>query len=512
MLSELNKPMAPIAGYLNLLPIELLEKVLSYCGAQQLGALETTCTYFIQSQLTNRAALARLQLIARAKGLQPDTEKGETWTRLLHFVASQSAAAAQGTAVALGSFHTTALLIPEGETEHSLHAFGRGFHGQLGNGKFVDCPEPTSVAEARRAVNQEKGHPAVVTCGSSHSGLISRRGELFTWGLASSGELGHGGWTPIEVQIPRQVVCLERTRIVSVAAGANHTLAISERGELWSCGRGRHGQLGLGHFHDEGVLLRIDRLIGQRIVSAAAGKAHSLALASDGSLWTWGDGRHGQLGHEQLAQFMALHNNPPVAVPVPQKVKSLLPDKLKPFDRVTAVAAGAHHSMALTVGGKLLAFGANKYGALGLGDKDRRLVPTEVPLADSSGSRSKVRAVQVQCGQQHSLALVQKDGCLQVCATGYNVWGQLGTGDRQDSLRFKVVRSLLGHPIAALVSGDSHAAAITRSGELYMWGRGDCGQLGVQDSRSYWQPKLLQGFRVVHPDRTLRRNGRTCSP
>ena len=69
------------------------------------------------------------------------------------------------------------------------------------------------------------------------------RGELYTWGLASSGELGHGGWTPIEVAVPRMITSLQRTRIVSVACGANHTLAISETGQLWSCGRGRHGQV-----------------------------------------------------------------------------------------------------------------------------------------------------------------------------------------------------------------------------------------------------------------------------
>jgi len=94
--------------------------------------------------------------------------------------------------------------------------------------------------------------PAVVMCGSSHTALISRKGELFTWGLASSGELGHGGWTPIEISTPRQ--CLlpgPHIRVVSVSCGANHTLAIAENGGLWSCGRGRHGQLGHGNFNNE---------------------------------------------------------------------------------------------------------------------------------------------------------------------------------------------------------------------------------------------------------------------
>jgi hypothetical protein len=190
-------------------------------------------------------------------------------------------------------------------------------------------------------------HLAVVAAGSSHSASISRRclgvgplaskgcrplpltlllhhpkwdsealflirafflspcrGELYTWGLASSGELGHGGWTPIEVGVPRMITSLQRTRIVSVSCGANHTLAISETGQLWSCGRGRHGQLGHGHFHDEGLLMLVETIRHERIVSVAAGRAHSVALAADGKIFTWGDASKGQLGHAQLAAVM----------------------------------------------------------------------------------------------------------------------------------------------------------------------------------------------------------------
>lgn len=96
---------------------------------------------------------------------------------------------------------------------------------------------------------------AVVACGSNHSASISRRGELFMWGLGSSGELGMGQWTPLEVNIPRQ--CTVQTRIVSIAAGAHHTLAIGETGGLWSCGRGRYGQLGLGGLQDNPRLTRV---------------------------------------------------------------------------------------------------------------------------------------------------------------------------------------------------------------------------------------------------------------
>ena len=74
-------------------------------------------------------------------------------------------------------------------------------HDAQGDYETLGSPSPLELST-------DTSHPvmpAVVACGSSHTGSISRRGELFTWGLASSGELGHTGWTPIELNCPTQV-------------------------------------------------------------------------------------------------------------------------------------------------------------------------------------------------------------------------------------------------------------------------------------------------------------------
>jgi E3 ubiquitin-protein ligase HERC3 len=483
--------------------------------------------------VTEKVAQHFLRDIPRAKGLRPDFRRGETSVTLLNFVGGQSTAAAQGTAVALGTFHTVALMSGAGvggasstadgagpssaaaapAPEYALFACGRGFHGQLGGGGYADAAAPARVdaVERDRPVRLYAGAPddvqlAVVSAGSSHSASISRRGELYTWGLASSGELGHGGWTPIEVPVPRMVASLGRTRVVSVCAGANHTLAISEAGQLWSCGRGRHGQLGHGHFHDEGVLTLVDAIRGERVVSAAAGRAHSLALAADGKIFTWGDARRGQLGHAALAALVQAPNPQPLAVPFPQPIASLEPAKLRPPQRVTAIAAGGDHSMAVTVGGALLAFGCNRRGQLGTGDALDRMVPTDVPLASAADGGRPVRAMQVQCGAAHTLALVQARGRMEVRAAGDNSYGQLGVGDREARARFAPLPRLAKARIVCICAGDWHCAAVGGDGALFVWGRGDCGQLGLGDDRNRWAPARLAGHAVVHPDRTLRRN------
>lgn len=101
--------------------------------------------------------------------------------------------------------------------------------------------------------------PAVVSCGQHHSTCMSRRGELFAWGLARSGELALGRWAPLELSTPRQCP-LPQVRVVSVACGSSHTLAISETGSLWASGRNACGQLGLGNLLDSARLQLVQNL------------------------------------------------------------------------------------------------------------------------------------------------------------------------------------------------------------------------------------------------------------
>ena len=157
---------------------------------------------------------------------------------------------------------------------------------------------------------------------------------------------------------------------------------------------------------------------GSRIVSAAAGALHSVALASDGSLFTWGDGGRGQLGHAQLHAMALAGAQNHITLLLPQKIMRLDPGGLSPENRVTAISAGNLHTMALTVGGSILAFGANDNGSLGLGDCDDRWKPTKVCLALEGEERVCIRAVQLACGSGHTVALISRQGCLQVRTTG----------------------------------------------------------------------------------------------
>ena len=422
--------------------------------------------------------------------------------------------------------------------EQMICAFGRGFHGQLGRGGYERSlvPAPIALSSAdefleglrsldvveESAEDRELGLTApttqtrgaalsagsvTVVCGASHSAAILPSGKLFTWGLASSGELGHGGWTPIELAVPRRVGSLGSLRVSVVAAGSNHTLAVATDGSLWSCGRGRHGQLGHGAWHDAGPFARVEGLSHRSVRTAGAGAAHSLALCEDGAVYGWGANAHGESGLPDTSALYAW----------PTRIPALPAD-------VSLLSCGSRHSMVMTFSGALYAFGRGRHGALGLGDDQDALAPRLVPLlaeeehtnaevaavafrvAAAAGRRSAgaaqltaatcasahrssaqvpARCVSVACGGAHTVAVIARGSGLEVRSTGANAYGQLGLGDTNNRHFLCRVQGVVPLAVAA---GDGHTAALCADGSLYTWGRNDWGQLGLGDSRGRRRP------------------------
>ena len=96
--------------------------------------------------------------------------------------------------------------------------------------------------------------------------------------------------------IPIIVSSLKGSRVVQVECGAYHTIALTDNKEVYSWGKGSNGRLGHGSEDDEALPRRIDSLRKHNIVSIAAGYDHSAAISAEGTLWTWGHGGWHQLG------------------------------------------------------------------------------------------------------------------------------------------------------------------------------------------------------------------------
>ena len=519
------------SGPLACLSAAELEHVFSFCDPKTLGRLNCASRFFTSSGITERAA--RTELVSMwqkggvvtglgedGKSLQPPAK--ESWVSWLEFVQLRRRAQEQEGLMGLGAYHSAMIASRNGQT--GLFTCGRGFHGQLGSGAYdnrttlsevtPEAPEAAAGTEGREDVADDA--LASLDCGANHNAVVTRQGRLYTWGLASSGELGHGGWTPIELNVPKQVACLAAVRIVSVSCGANHTVAVSACGGVWTCGRGRNGQLGHGHLHDEGPMKQVEALAGERVIRAVAGGAHTLALCATRRVYSWGSNKFGQLGlrRSELALLDGgAGEDGPEQEPLtnaiawaPIEVRALFPSGANGPDRVVSVAAGLKHSMAVTARGHLYTWGNAKYGALGLpshahaGDRCCE-VPTRVPLEDAYRGRGlggAVRCLQACAGGNHSAVLVRTSRGVRLMTTGANNYGQLGHGDQTTRRTFAEVRAFSragkagpGARVASLCAGESSTAALTADGSYHLWGRGEWGQLGTDDSRSHWRPQRV---------------------
>ena len=127
--------------------------------------------------------------------------------------------------------------------------------------------------------------------------FVNHTGSVFCCGDNTKGQLGSdplqtaGSATPRHVKgIPAQV------RIASVSCGKNHTLALSTGGEVYCWGGNKYGQCGVGVKSEEPVLPHhLDYLLGAPVYAVAAGGNHSIAVTVSGTLISWGQNGFGQL-------------------------------------------------------------------------------------------------------------------------------------------------------------------------------------------------------------------------
>ncbi|KAG8330595.1 RCC1 domain-containing protein 1 [Homalodisca vitripennis] len=131
---------------------------------------------------------------------------------------------------------------------------------------------------------------------------------------------------------------LRGEKIVDIACGRSHILLLSERGEVFSVGEGSRGQLGHGELENEEEPRLVEGLAGLVVVAVVCGGWHSCALTSDGDLYSWGWNMAGQLG------LYNQESRGKVSVQaIPQSVD--WPDQSEVH--VSKVACGARHTVTL---------------------------------------------------------------------------------------------------------------------------------------------------------------------
>ncbi|CAI9289405.1 unnamed protein product [Lactuca saligna] len=315
-------------------------------------------------------------------------------------------------------------------------------------------------------------------------------------------------------------------KVIALAAGEAHTLALTGHGSVYSWGRGTFGRLGSGSELDRLFPAKIEFNSTEKvkIVQVSAGSYHSLALSDDGSVWSWGHNTYGQLGVNggnslvpSLVQvFNELH--PPSALtdePITKTESRLQISSIKaggmmslaidnlgslwmwgncpPQDSLTEVSTGETYKGDDNL--VCYTWGNNNHGQLGLGDTEIRTTPQ---IIKTFNQESSYTPYEVACGAFHTSILSKTDGdmlrsvCWSFGLGDHGQLGQPGQGTIKDSLYPEIVEGIPENIwLISVDCGLFHTSVVSSEGYVWSFGMGNGLGLTESDGGDAVTPRLI---------------------
>lgn len=314
--------------------------------------------------------------------------------------------------------------------EAAVMAFGNNAFGQLGiNSSEEDVLEPTAVALP--------SDEAVVdaAAGAFHSLFVTESGTALAAGRNNFGQLGSLGLAAASLPVPVM------TEVQAVAAGYAHSLFLKTDGKVYAAGLNNQGQLGDGSTNDRAEPLLVELPAPAKAI--AAGHDFSYFLVEGGGVYATGNNLGGQLGDGTREERLS-----PVKVLV---------------QNATAVSAGESHGLILSQEvGKAWGTGANFDGQLGDGTTELRAAPVEVTMADVS---------YVAAGGDSSCVVASRN---KLFGMGSNRNGQLGLGPMVTANPPALIKEEM---LTAALS-DAHGLFVSATDQVFAAGRNSKGELG----------------------------------
>lgn len=207
---------------------------------------------------------------------------------------------------------------------------------------------------------------AGVAVGHAHAIACVWSGAVYTWGLSEDGQLGHGGDDADDSYLedqPRLVEALQHVLVVQVAAGEAHSAAVTKDETLYTWGMGTDGQLGHGDLESSPLPRIVESMSDKRVTGVAAGWVHTLVLAN-GDVYACGCGEGGAMGHSNKIEEIQTMD------PHLRRMSGLT------GKRITSLSAGYDHSVVASSNEVFICGGADDH------DRQREfLTPTPLHLA-----------------------------------------------------------------------------------------------------------------------------------
>ena len=390
-----------------------------------------------------------------------------------------------------------------------LYSFGSGDMAQLGLGDDENMRERKKPTHIKTLSD----HNIVsLTCGALHNACITSNGAVYTWGCNDDNALGRTGtadddtaeWLPAPVDgvLGKGITStnhsisdsVESERVVQIHAGASHTIALTSNGSVYTFGtyRDANGVLGFTTTMNTATTPYYMQSLSESnyIIQIAAGEHHDLALTSTGDVYQWGDIGLGQRISDR------------------RKLQKLLPQRvsfahIKPtVPHIIGIYAGGHSSFAIDSEFNVYAWGPNNYGQCGVVISNKMKSSGDYILHQPTLINTKSQCgniIKIAANIHHTLLL---NSAGKVYALGRSDYGRLGTGNIVTSQQQHSDQPVLVHIINELPDnqyivdiscGEGHSTFVTNVGDLYTCGSGELCQLGLSEEEDVYVPTLVQG-------------------
>ena len=366
-----------------------------------------------------------------------------------------------------GSWHS-AVVTESGK----MFLWGKNAFGQLGDGSVRTRNHPVLNQTLR-----EIGKVRTCALGGDHTLVVMVGNLVYSFGRGDKGQLGlpkiddyhptllrdsstEGPAGSYKIQaVPAEIVDLTNSNVCQVAAGDQHSLALSVFGEIWSFGASDFGQLGHGNIVDMRLptpILPQRHNIPANIRNICAGYTFSLAATDTGEVYSWGQGESGELGHAS-------------------KILMYAPTEIPELRDVCHIAAGHRHAAAVSFTSNLAHITASQNSSGGGGARD--------DVASKAGGAGKSRASKSLTTGASSRGGSSRAGTSVASSDNTSVTGsRLGSRSNRSGTR----------------RSGTHVSAVRSRLQAYalVWGEDTCGQLGMRGLQGARSPTLLRDMAV----------------
>eukprot|EP00262_Sarcandra_glabra_P004465 TRINITY_DN1551_c0_g5_i1.p1 TRINITY_DN1551_c0_g5~~TRINITY_DN1551_c0_g5_i1.p1 ORF type:complete len:480 (+),score=69.21 TRINITY_DN1551_c0_g5_i1:520-1959(+) len=287
-----------------------------------------------------------------------------------------------------------------------------------------------------------------------------------------------GSWKLVLRYLIIGEACYRREKSQAIA-GPGHSIAVTSNGLVYSFGCNSSGQLGHGTLEEEERPRQIRSLQGIRIIQAAAGAGRTMLISDDGRVYAFGKDSFGEAEYGvQGTKF----------VTTPQPVKSLN----NIF--VVQAAIGNFFTAVLSREGRVYTFSWGDDAKLG-----HQTEPNDQEPHPLLGPLENIPVVQIAAGYCYLLALTCQPSGMSVYSVGCGLGGKLGHGSRTDERYPRLIEQFqtLNLQPVVVAAGAWHAAVVGRDGRVCTWGWGRYGCLGHGNEECESIPKVVEALTNV---------------